>query len=165
MLAHNSNTVYLSLLSTDLPLWHIIESRASLYQKNRDKFHLLLKQKSPISSALVTKEENKNRYISTNDSQGELLWLEISPYRVIMTMQSQGKLSYRHFWEKGIYGTSRYWLNDDPPGKSSSIRLRNFTRYLKLEGQPLPTSLQIEYELWSAKLQLGCYVLHLDIDR
>ena len=163
MLAHNSNTVYLSLLSTNLPLWHIVESRASLYQKDRDKFHLLLQQKSPISSASATKEEDKS--IFTNNSQGKLLWLEISPYRVIMTMQSQGKLSYRHFWEKGIYGTSRYWLNEDPPEKSGSLRLRNFTRYLKLEGQPLPTSLQIEYELWSAKLQLGCYVLHLDVDR
>ena len=163
MLAHNSNTVYLSLLSTNLPLWHIIEGRASLYQKDRDKFHLLLQQKSSRSSVLVTKDEDKA--ISPNNSQEELLWLEISPYRTIMTMQSQGKLSYRHFWEKGVYGTSRYWLNGESPEKSSSLRLRNFTRYLKLEGKPFPTSLQIEYELWSAQLQLGCYVLHLDIDR
>ena len=72
MLAHNSNTVYLSLLSTNLPLWHIVESRASLYQKDRDKFHLLLQQKRPISSASATKEEDKS--ISSNNSQGELLW-------------------------------------------------------------------------------------------
>ena len=163
MLAHNQNTVYLSLLSTNLPLWHIIESKASLYQRDRDKFHLLLNQESSLSSASTIDSEEED--VSINNSQQELLWLEISPYRVILTMQSQGKLSYRHFWEKGIYGTSRYWLNDDPPEKSSSLRLRNFTRYLKLEGQPFPTSLQIEYELWSAKLQLGCYVLHLDIDR
>ena len=163
MLAHNHNTVYLSLLSTNLPLWHIIESKASLYQRDRDKFHLLLNRESSPSPA--SKINSKEKEFSLNNSQQELLWLEISPYRVILTMQSQGKLSYRHFWEKGVYGTSRYWLNDDPPEKSGSLRLRNFTRYLKLEGQPFPTSLQIEYELWSAKLQLGCYVLHLDIDR
>ena len=163
MLAHNCNTVYLSLLSINLPLWHIIESKASLYQRDRDKFHLLLNQESSLPSSSLL--ENKEETDLINSSQQQLLWLEISPYRVIMTMQSQGKLSYRHFWEKGVYGTSRYWLNDDPPEKSGSLRLRNFTRYLKLEGQPFPTSLQIEYELWSAKLQLGCYVLHLDIDR
>ena len=163
MLAHNCNTVYLSLLSTNLPLWHIIESKASLYQRDRDKFHLLLNQESSLPSSSLL--ENKEETDLINSSQQQLLWLEISPYRVIMTMQSQGKLSYRHFWEKGVYGTSRYLLNDDPPEKSGSLRLRNFTRYLKLEGQPFPTSLQIEYELWSAKLQLGCYVLHLDIDR
>ena len=163
MLAHNSNTVYLSLLSTNLPLWHIIESKASLYRRDRDKFHLLLSQESSLSVTSI--KDNGDDFVSTNKSQQELLWLEISPSRVIMTMQSQGKLSYRHFWEKGVYGTSRYWLNDCPPEKSASLRLRNFTRYLKLEGQPFPTSLQIEYELWSAKLQLGCYVLHLDIDQ
>ena len=161
MLAHNSNKVYLSLLSTDLPLWHIIESEASLYQKDRDKFHLLLNQKSISASAGDNQQDEE---IAHHHNQKELLWLEISPYRVIMTMQDRGKLSYRHFWEKGVYGTSRYWLNDYPSGQSSSFRLRNFTRYLKLEGQPLPTSLQIEYELWSAKQQLGFYILHLDID-
>lgn len=163
MLAHNCNTVYLSLLSTDLPLWHIIESKASLYQKDRDKFHLLLNQERSSSSSAMTKHEQEA--ITMKNAQKQLLWLEISPYRVILTMQSQGKLSYRHFWEKGVYGTSRYWLNDDSPEKSGSLRLRNFTRYLKLEGEPMPTSLQIEYELWSAKLQLGSYVLHLDIDQ
>ncbi len=163
MLAHNRNTVYLSVLSTDLPLWHIIESKASLYQKDQDQFHLLLNQEHSQSSASIM--ENKDEAIKINNPQSELLWLEISPYRVIMSMQSQENLSYRHFWEKGVYGTSRYWLNDNSAKQSGSLRLRNFTRYLKLEGQPLPTSLQIEYELWSAKLQLGSYVLHLDIDQ
>lgn len=160
MLAHNHNKVYLSLLSTDLPLWHIVESKASLYQKDRDKFHLLLTQKNCLSSTLT----QENQSIACNQVKKELFWLEISSSRVIMTMQSQGKLNYRHFWEKGAYGTSRYWLNNDSSAKSNSLRLRNFTRYLKLEGQPMPTSLQIEYELWSAKQQLGFYILHLDID-
>lgn len=161
MLAHNYNKVYLSLLSTDLPLWHIIESEASLYQKERDKFHLLLTQKTVSAS---TRESSQNEAITSNHSQKELLWLEISPNRVIMTMQNQGNLSYRHVWEKGAYGTSRYWLNNCTSAKSDSFRLRNFTRYLKLEDRPMPTSLQIEYELWSAKQQLGFYILHLDID-
>ena len=163
MLAHNRNIVYLSLLSTDLPLWHIIESHASLYQKERDRFHLLLNQYSSDDETFSL--DNKDEIIKENNGKKKLLWLEISPDRVTMTMQSPGKLSYRHFWEKGVYGVSRYWLNDNPLEGSKSLRLRNFTRYLKLEGQPLPNSLQIEYELWSAKVQLGSYVLHLDIDQ
>ncbi|GAB4232588.1 MAG: hypothetical protein Kow0049_15560 [Stanieria sp.] len=164
MLADHHKTVYLSFISTDLPLWNIIEANASLYQKDRDRFHLLLNQKSlsPLPTLLTNSESH-----SHDECQEGLLWLEISPYRVILTMQSKGKLSYRHFWERGVYGISRYWLNNlnnDSPENNGSLRLRNFTRYLKLEGTPSPTSLQVEYELWSRRLKLGSYVLHLDID-
>ena len=93
-----------------------------------------------------------------------LLWLEISPYRVIMTMQGNGRFSYRHFWEQGVYGLSRYWLQSDLSGGSGQMRLRNFTRNLKLEGQALPHRLRIEYELWSEKVQLGAYVMNLEIE-
>jgi hypothetical protein len=164
MLANNRKTVYLSLISTDLPLWNIIEANASLYQKDRDRFHLLLNQKSLATLPTLLADSKANQ--SDGFNQG-LLWLEISPDRVILTMQTSGKLSYRHFWERGVYGFSRYWLNNlnnNCLGNPSSLRLRNFTHYLKLEGVSLPTSLQVEYELWSGKLQLGSYVLHLDID-
>jgi hypothetical protein len=80
-----------------------------------------------------------------------------------MTMQTSGKLSYRHLWETGVYGISRYWLNNDSSSINGSLRLRNFTRNLILEGRPLPEHLQVEYELWSQKLQLGHYILNLDI--
>lgn len=79
-----------------------------------------------------------------------------------MTMQGKTGISYRHFWEKGVYGISRYWYNDtanDP----SSLRLRNYTRSLTLEGQTLPEILRVEYELWSDKVQLGHYIVHLEI--
>ncbi len=189
MLVNRYKTVYLSFIATDLPVWNIIEATASLYQKERDRFHLLLSQQNlPFSPSnkrildsnsnpclhypsqlnnaqgMTKKSSEANSNHQTKPHQG-LFWLELSPYRVIMTMQGNNSLSYRHFWEQGVYGVSRYCLNANPPEQSKSLRLRNFTRYLNLEGSPFPKKLQIEYELWSDKIQLGAYVLHLDIDR
>ena len=162
MLVNRHKIVYLSFISTDLPVWNIIEAKASLYQKDRDRFHLLLNQQNlPASNSPFVEHNSANK--PNKDNQG-LFWLEVSPYRVMMTMQSNSQLSYRHFWQRGVYGVSRYCLNNNLPEASSSLRLRNFTRYLKLEGNPFPKNLQIEYELWSQKVQLGSYILHLDID-
>ena len=152
MLADRRNNVYLSFISTDLPLWNIIEGNASLYQKDFDKFHLLLEQ------------DHLPRSQPTSSKKG-LLWLEVSPSRVVLTMQNNGKSSYRHFWERGVYGISRYWFNANLPENSFSFRLRNFTRFLQFDCDPFPRSVQINYELWSSQLKLGSYVLHLDIDR
>lgn len=157
MLVNRYKNVYLSFISTNLPVWNIIEATASLYQRDSERFHLLLNQQN-LPHTLESK--NKQRI----EPQKGLFWLEISPYRVIMTMQSNSHFSFRHFWERGVYGVSRYCLNSQPPAPSTSIRLRNFTRYLHLEGSPFPKNLQIEYELWSNKVQMGSYVLHLDID-
>ncbi len=156
MQVNRYQTVSLSLISTDLPIWNVIEATASLYQKDQERFHLLLdQQKLPHSTSPFVNHQSKS-------DQG-LFWLEISPYRVVMTMQSRGKLSYRHFWERGVYGVSRYCLNTDSEQPSQSLRFRNFTRYLKLNSDPFPKNLRIEYEIWSAKVQLGSYILHLNI--
>jgi hypothetical protein len=72
-------------------------------------------------------------------------------------------MSYRHLWEPGVFGISRYWLQGDSLKGYESLRLRNYTRSLKLDGRPLPQHLQLEYELWSAKVPLGHYVLNLQI--
>ena len=152
MLANRRNNVYLSLISTDLPLWNIIEGNASLYQKDFDKFHLLL-------------EQNNLPQSQPTSSTKDLLWLEVSSSRVVLTMQSNGKSSYRHFWERGVYGISRYWFNANLPENSSSFRLRNFTRFLQFDCDPFPKSVQVNYELWSSQLKLGSYVLHLELDR
>jgi hypothetical protein len=158
-------------MSTDLPILESFETAATLYQKEEQKFHVLLEHpKIPISLAEYNLNEGE---ISPNPVKN-ILWLEISPYRVVMTMQGHGNLSYRHFWEQGIYGVSRYWLhshNDtsSPSGEDKGInmsflRLRNFTRSLTLKTRNLPEHLRVEYELWSDKLKLGHYVLHLEID-
>ncbi len=157
MLVNRYKNVYLSFISTDLPVWNIIEATASLYQRERDRFHLLLNQQN-----LPYTPDGSGK--SSAESQQGLFWLEISPYRVMMTMQSNSRVSYRHFWERGIYGVSRYCLNSQSSEESTSIRLRNFTRALRLEGSPFPKNLQIEYELWSDRIHMGSYVLHLDID-
>ncbi|MEM8675353.1 MAG: hypothetical protein AAGF83_15985 [Cyanobacteria bacterium P01_G01_bin.67] len=156
MLVNRHHTVHLSFISTDLPIWNVIEAKASLYQKDTERFHLLLNQQKLPHSIMPMTSQNK--------SEQGLFWLEISPYRVMMTMQSNGKLSYRHFWERGIYGVSRYCLNSDPEQPSQSLRFRNFTRYLKVDQDPFPTDVRIEYEMWTAKVHLGSYILHLNIE-
>lgn len=161
MLADRHSNVYLSFISTDLPLWNIIEGNASLYQKDPTQFHVLLNQYNLPQSSFVKDSTS----IEEPDPAKGLLWLEVSPYRVILTMQSNSKFSYRHFWERGVYGISRYWLNANSAENSSSFRLRNFTRFLHFDCDPFLKSVQIDYELWSSQLKLGSYVLHLDIDR
>ncbi len=161
MLTHHRKPVCLSLVSTDLPVWSSIETAATLYQKERDRFHLLLTEpaipdQEPEAEAASVVNHPSNR-------SSRLLWLEISPHRVIMTMQSNGKLNYRHFWEKGVYGISRYWLNSDSLKGDSIFRLRNYTRSLILEYHSLPVHLRVEYELWSQKVQMGRYILNVDI--
>ncbi|NJL10230.1 MAG: hypothetical protein HC908_08815 [Calothrix sp. SM1_7_51] len=153
MLTHHRKPVCLSLISTDLPLSSVMETAGTLYQKDTERFHLLLTAPTP-----------KNRDAVILPSSPRLLWLEISPYRVTMTMQGNSQLSYRHFWEEGVYGISRYWLPIESLQPQQPIRLRNFTRSLSLTGNPLPENLRVEYELWAGKVQLGSYILNLDIE-
>jgi hypothetical protein len=172
MLTHHRKPVCLSFVSTDLPIWSVVEAAATLYQKDQERFHLLLTEPMIQDQAIAV--ERADAPASGLGTPGHetlppipaprLLWLEISPYRVIMTMQGNGRFSYRHFWEQGVYGVSRYWLQSDLLSGSGQMRLRNFTRSLKLEGDALPHRLRIEYELWSEKVQLGAYVLNLEIE-
>lgn len=161
MLTQHHTPVCLSLASFDLPLWSIIETNATLYQREPDRFHLLLTE--PLirdAQALSTSTLNPTY---TNALTPRLLWLEISPQRVIMTMQGNGAFSYRHFWERGVYGLSRYWLQTTQVTDNNQIRLRNFTRSLFIKGKKLPRHLRIEYELWSNQLQIGHYVMNVEI--
>ncbi|AIE73275.1 hypothetical protein D082_07460 [Synechocystis sp. PCC 6714] len=153
MLTHHRRPVCLSLISTDLPILSTLETAATLYQKDLHRFHLLLHQEKDECSGA---------------SQGispptQLLWLELSPQRIVLTRQGDSQFSYRHFWEQGVYGISRYWLNEQERHLSDSFRLQNYTRDITLRGAPLPEFLRVEYELWAAKQCLGHYVLHLEI--
>jgi hypothetical protein len=168
MLTHHRKPVCLSLISTDLPVWSVVETAATLYQKDSDRFHLLLTAPPLISCEATSSlnpddalpQERSNVYLP---SSPRILWLEISPYRVIMTMQGNAQLSYRHFWEQGVYGMSRYWLPTESLQPNEPIKLRNFTKSLTLTGHPLPQHLRVEYELWAEKVQLGTYILNLEI--
>lgn len=160
MLTHHRLPVCFSLISTDLPIWSTVETAATLYQKDRERFHLLFSEPlpcewepQPITHDTHPPKRNPLR----------LLWMEISPYRVIMTMQGNGTLGYRHLWERGVYGINRYWLQSDPRKGHEAFCLRNYTRSLTLKGRPLPQHLRLEYELWSEKVQFGRYVLNLEI--
>jgi hypothetical protein len=163
MLTHHRRPVCLSLVSTDLPLWSVIETAATLYQKDQERFHLLLTE-PPIQDWEPNAADPVGQ-AGKSTPPPRLLWLEISPYRVIMTMQGNGKLSYRHFWEQGLYSISRYWLQSEQSTQSGQLHLRNFTRSLILKGKPLPEYLRVEYELWSEKVQLGRYVLSVEIEQ
>jgi hypothetical protein len=160
MLAHHRLPVCLSFLSVDLPIWSNLETAATLYQKDTERFHLLLTEEIPPHEGEETALELPNQ---ANSGKNRLIWLELSPYRVIMTMQGNGTVGYRHFWEKGIYGMSRYWLQENGLQEQNCLRLRNFTYNLQLKGRSLPESLRVEYELWSETLHLGSYVLHLEL--
>ena len=157
MLTHYRVPVSLSLVAVDLPLRCLVESAATLYQKDRDQFHLLLHEPRLVDWELDSEA------IALPPQKPRSLWLEVSPYRAVMTMQGQGNYSYRHLWQQGMYGLSRYYLHTDLKSMGSQLRLRNFTRHLKLTGHPLPESLRLEYELWSENLQMGRYVLSLEI--
>lgn len=167
MLTHHCKSLDLSLISTDLPVWSVVETPVTLYQKDRDRFHLVLNA-PPVTNFEVTNffsPENRRSQEQDNanvPSSRRVLWLEISPYRVIMTMQGNAQLSYRHLWEQGVYGTTCYWL-PTVQQHNKPIRLRNFTRKLTLSGHPLPEHLQVEYELWVGELQVGSYILNLNI--
>lgn len=162
MLTHQRKPVCLSLISTDMPIWSVVETAASLYQKDRDRFHLVLSE--PVIVDKHNDSESNNTVIAPDLQKNRLIWLEISPYRVIMTMQGNGNFSYRHFWERGTYGLSRYWLqNQSAQTHNGQMRLRNFTRNLTFVGDFVPEYLRLEYELWSENLQLGRYVLSLEI--
>jgi hypothetical protein len=160
MLAKRHQTVHLSFISTDLPFWNTIEAKALLFQNDRERFHLLLNQQNLPQSIVAEAEPDK--------LQQGIFWLDISPYQVSMTMQSNGRLSYRHFWQRGIYGVSRYCLNSELNSESNfssqSLVLRNFTHSLEVNSDPLPRIVRIEYEIWSAQLNLGSYILHLEIN-
>ena len=158
MLTQHRIPVCLSLLSFDLPVWSVVETDATLYQKDSDHFHLLLTEPLVMdgwqggAEALVPPTPR-------------LLWLELSPYRVIMTMQGNGRFSYRHCWEQGGYGVSRYWLQAASSLRKDQFQLRNYTRSLALKSQSLPHHLRVEYELWSSKVQVGHYVMNVDIEQ
>lgn len=154
MLTHHRRPICLSLFSTDLPICSTIEAAATLYQKDIQRFHLLFYQSETLQGINLQEQPNNTE---------KLLWLEISPTRAILTMQGKDRLAYRHFWEKGVYGISRYWLNGNDGQEGQSFRLRNYTRNLQLEGLPLPKHLRVEYELWSQSVRLGHYVMHLEI--
>ena len=159
MLTQHQKPVSLSLMSYDLPLWSIVETSATLYQKDQERFHLLMTE--PLVQDFQPDGEAEELPLSPPTPR--LIWVEMSPYRVIMTMQGNGQFSYRHFWEQGIYGVSRYWLQTSNSSGNQQIRLRNFTRSLTLEKGVLPQHLRIEYELWTSQLQIGQYVLNLEI--
>lgn len=154
--------VSLLFTSTDLPIWSDLETVATLYQKDRERFDLVLTE-PPVYDREIVLDRKEMTALLPPITTPRLLWLELSPYRVTMTMQGNGQFSFRHLWERGVYGLSRYWLHSESASESGQLCLRNFTRSLSLQGNPLPTFLRVEYELWADKVQLGQYVLNLDI--
>lgn len=158
MLIHYRRPVLLSVISTNLPVSSTIQTAATLSQKDEFRFHLLLKD-TPLPTSVSDIAPPAGLMLPVS----RLLWLELSPYRVIVTMQGSEQSGYRHFFETGVYGTTCYWLHDPISKNRGSLHLRNYTRNLQLISSPLPESLQLEYELWSGQVALGHYILNLEI--
>ncbi|MEM8641627.1 MAG: hypothetical protein AAGG51_22835 [Cyanobacteria bacterium P01_G01_bin.54] len=156
MLSRHRRPISLSWTALNLPVQTDVETLATLYPKDRDRFHLFLRYPSLAQAA-------PHSPLTPLATQGGGLWLEISPHRVIMTLQGRNYQGYRHFWERGVYGRSRYWIQGEAVRCRSALCLRNFTRSLQLYTLSLPQYLRLEYELWSDKLSLGCYQLEIDI--
>jgi len=165
MLTHHRLPVSLSLTAEDSSFFSSVETAATLYQKDTNRFHLLLSAAAlPNWEPFPEAPEDSEDPLLDNELSPRLLRLEISPYRLAMTMQGGGRLSYRHFWEQGVYGVSRYWLQNDELIGYESFRLRNYTHNLYIKGNPIPSNLRLEYELWTETLCLGKYVLNLEIE-
>jgi hypothetical protein len=161
MQTHYHKAVCLLLTAIDLPVWSGLETVGTLYQKDQEQFHLVMTEPAVRDRDFVVGNQDVTTLPAVTTPR--LLWLEFSPYQVTLTMQGQGQFSYRHFWRQGVYGSSRYGLYDEADQRTEQFYLQNFTRSLTLKGSPLPTFLRVEYELWSAKIQLGHYVLNLEI--
>lgn len=185
MFARHRKIVSLSLISLDLPLQSSVHTTATLYQKEGDRCHILfsdpLLADNPSDSTILSSDsESPSQDLESSQNPLGLapsppsklpletlpnrhLWLEISPYRAILTMQGNGGFSYRHLWEQGVYGTSRYWVQTSKHRPHDQVRLRNFTRSYEMKGQGIPTAFRLEYELWAQKLSMGRYVLNLEV--
>lgn len=170
MLTYPRQPICLSLSSPELGINTRIETAATLYQKSAESFHLLLNAPPNamgwpvLEGQLGSSEIRGDTRVGLSVAQSpRLLWLEISPYRLILTMQSNGQFSYRHWFERGIYGMSRYWLQDEELAQGGQMRLRNFTRQLQLDGSPVPTRIHLDYELWANRVSLGSYSLDVKL--
>ncbi|MCL6434947.1 MAG: hypothetical protein K6T90_12175 [Leptolyngbyaceae cyanobacterium HOT.MB2.61] len=161
MLTYHRRPVCLSFISTDFPICTEVETVATLYQKDYERFHLLLTE--PVIRDRDFDAEGREIPAMPYGETPRLLWLEFSPYRVTLTMQGNGQLSYRHLLQRGMYGFSRYCLHSNTSSQNHQLCLRNYTRNLVLEGTPLPDFFRVEYELWADRVAMGHYVINLEI--
>lgn len=97
MLTHHRKPVCLSLVALDLPVWSVVETAATVYEKTPNQFHVLLTEPTVQGDRVFSHpftQPSQEEDASPQPHSARLLWLEISPYRVIMTMQGNGILSY-----------------------------------------------------------------------
>ena len=143
----------LSLICYDFPLWSITDTTATIYQY-KNYFSLIL------SEPEILDYEEKNVNILRPNRR---LWLDIYTNRVVMTMKGNNQFQYRHLWELRKYATCRYWLENEKNQGLLPIRLRNYTRSLRLTKNNLPLTLHLEYDLWNETIHLGHYLLKLEV--
>lgn len=168
MLTNYHKPLCLSLISTEQPVLSVVETAVTVYQKDYDRLHLLLSVPSfnepevvnSLSPESTSRQEQDQGDVPTSSAQW---WLEIAPERVIMTHQGHGQVNYRHFWQQGAYGRTRYWLANESSQHNEPIRLHNFTRSLIVKANPMPELVRVEYELLAGDVQMGSYILNIEI--
>jgi hypothetical protein len=160
MLTQHRIPISLSVLSHEWRVWSVIKTDATFYQKGGDRFHLVLTE--PLIHEAGHADSTDVSPLDFSQTP-RLLWLEVAPHRVTMTMQGNGNFSYRHLWQRGGNGVSRYWLQNEL-AFNNQLQLRNYTTSLTVDGSPLPRHLRVEYEMWSAQMKLGLYVMNVELN-
>jgi uncharacterized beta-barrel protein YwiB (DUF1934 family) len=144
MLSRRSAPVALSWTALDL-FWDASAAGVgTIYDRGAEQFHLLLHEDS------------------VNSSGSRLLWLEVLPERLTLTMQGDGQSHFRHLFKPGATGSSHFWVGEQ------RLDVANFTRSLGIDYQPgsrrAPRRVQVIYELWLAHQRLGVYELDAKIE-
>lgn len=106
MLTHYRRPVFFSMTSLDMPVWSNVETVATLYKRDAQRFHLLLTEPKVDDAPILTPAGSGMDLDSsgTPSAKSRLVWLEMSPNRVTMTMQGNGNYSYRHLWSGAPMG-------------------------------------------------------------
>jgi len=144
MLSRRSAPVALSWSALDLPWDASAAGVGTIYDRGSQQFHLLLHEEA------------------VNTSGSRLLWLEVLPQRLTLTMQGDGQSHFRHLFKPGATGSSHFWVGEQ------RLDVANFTRALRIDyasrTSKIPRQVYLEYELWLSHQRLGVYHLDAKID-
>ncbi|MEN9205177.1 MAG: hypothetical protein Q6J68_03890 [Thermostichales cyanobacterium SZTDM-1c_bins_54] len=139
MLSRRSAPVALCWSALDLAWDASAAGVATIYDRGAQQFHVLLHEES------------------VNQGGSRLLWLEVLPDRLTLTMQGDGQSHFRHLLRPGATGSSHFWVGEQ------RLDVANFTRSLLIDypspARRLPCRVEVVYELWLAHQRLGVYQL------
>ncbi|MEO1131767.1 MAG: hypothetical protein AAFX40_03570 [Cyanobacteria bacterium J06639_1] len=140
--------------SNDSTVLHSLEAAAgTLYRRRPGHFNLVLAEPA----------------VNTHATTPRLLWLNIAPQGLTITMQGDGACSYRHALKLHQASTSTYWLQG-----MGKLQFCNYTSDLVVQYRampqssdrllPVPINVRAQYKLRTGKDQFSHYCIDLAID-